>query len=56
VYFNSSDSYGGVAVENITITVNNTPLSFTSFSPLSDPATELGMAQNFNVTLTEQPT
>ncbi|MCX9083613.1 MAG: carboxypeptidase-like regulatory domain-containing protein, partial [Candidatus Methanoperedens sp.] len=50
-YFNSSDSYGGVSVENLTITVNDTLLSFTSISPLSDPSTEQGMAQTFNVTM-----
>ncbi|MCX9085931.1 MAG: carboxypeptidase-like regulatory domain-containing protein, partial [Candidatus Methanoperedens sp.] len=50
-YFNSSDSYGGVSVENLTINVNDTLLSFTSISPLSDPSTEQGTAQTFNVTL-----
>ncbi len=50
-YFNSSDGYGGVASETITVTVNNTPLSITSFSPLSDPTTTQGTAQTFNITL-----
>ena len=50
-FFNSSDGYGGVAVENITISVNDTPLSIISFSPLTDPATEQGMTQNFSVNL-----
>jgi hypothetical protein len=50
-YFNSGDGYGGVASETITVTVNNTPLSVTSFSPLSDPTTMQGTAQTFNITL-----
>ncbi len=50
-YFNSSDGYGGVASETITVTVNNTPLSVTSFSPPSDPTTTQGTAQTFNITL-----
>ncbi|MCX9012915.1 MAG: carboxypeptidase regulatory-like domain-containing protein [Candidatus Methanoperedens sp.] len=50
-YFNSSDGYGGVATENIIITVNDTLLSVTSFSPLSDPATEQSAAQSFSVSL-----
>ncbi len=50
-YFNSSDSYGGVASETITVTVNNTPLSVTSFSPPSDPTTTQGTAQTFNIAL-----
>jgi len=50
-YFNSSDNYGGVATENITITVNDTLLSITSYSPLSDIETELGTMQNFSIDL-----
>jgi hypothetical protein len=50
-YFNSSDGYGGVASEIITVTVNNIPLSITSFLPLSDPTTIQGTAQTFNITL-----
>ncbi|VVB86951.1 CarboxypepD_reg-like domain protein [uncultured archaeon] len=50
-YFNSSDGYGGVASETITVTVNNTLLSIASFSPPSDPTTTQGTAQTFNVTL-----
>jgi hypothetical protein len=50
-YFNSSDGYGGVASEAITVTVNNTPLSIPSFSPSTDPTTIQGTAQTFNVTL-----
>jgi hypothetical protein len=50
-YFNSSDGYGGVTSETIIVTVNNTPLSVTSFSPLSDPTTTQGTAQTFNITL-----
>ncbi|MDW7727604.1 MAG: hypothetical protein SCH70_10955 [Candidatus Methanoperedens sp.] len=50
-YFNSSDSYGGVASETITVTVNNVPLTSTSSSPASDPATIQGAAQSFNLTL-----
>lgn len=50
-YFNSTDVYGGMANENVTITVINIPLSLTSFSPISDPSTTQGTAQNFNVTM-----
>jgi hypothetical protein len=50
-YFNSSDGYGGIASETITVTVNNTPLSITSFSPLSDPTTTQGTEQNFSIAL-----
>jgi hypothetical protein len=50
-YFNSSDGYGGVASENVTVTVNNVPLSITSSSPAGDPATMIGTAQTFGITL-----
>jgi uncharacterized protein (UPF0147 family) len=50
-YFNSTDSYGGIASETITVTVNNTPLSFNSSLPETDPATIQGTAQDFNITL-----
>ncbi|KCZ70808.1 hypothetical protein ANME2D_02833 [Candidatus Methanoperedens nitroreducens] len=50
-YFSSSDSYGGVATEAITITVNNVPLSITSLSPVNDPATTVGTEQTFEINL-----
>ncbi len=50
-YFNSSDSYGGVASETIAVTVNNVPLSITNSLPASDPATTAGTAQTFAVYL-----
>ncbi|SNQ60491.1 IPT/TIG domain-containing protein [Candidatus Methanoperedens nitratireducens] len=50
-YFNSSDSYGGIANEIITVTVNNVLLSITSSSPVSDPTTIVDTAQTFVVDL-----
>jgi hypothetical protein len=50
-YLNSSDSYGGVANETITVTVNDVPLSITSSSPLSNPATIVGTARQFEINL-----
>jgi hypothetical protein len=49
--FNSTDSYGGIASETITVTVNNVPLSITSSLPATDPATNQEAAQAFNITL-----
>ncbi|MDJ1420669.1 MAG: carboxypeptidase-like regulatory domain-containing protein [Candidatus Methanoperedens sp.] len=50
-YFNSSDSFGGVASETITVTVNDIQLSITSSSPSSDPTTIQDTSQSFNITL-----
>ncbi|MDJ1422443.1 MAG: PxKF domain-containing protein [Candidatus Methanoperedens sp.] len=50
-YFNSSDGYGGVTTETVTVNVNNIPLSITSFSLPSDPTTTQSTAQTFSVTL-----
>ncbi|VVB86953.1 Uncharacterised protein [uncultured archaeon] len=50
-YFNSSDNYGGVASETITVTVNSVPLSITSSSPVADPSTTVGASQIFGITL-----
>jgi PGF-pre-PGF domain-containing protein len=50
-YFNSSDSYGGVASETITVTVNDVPLSITSSLPPNNPATIVGAPQRFEISL-----
>jgi len=50
-YFSSSDTYGAVATETITVTVNNIPLTITSRSPLTDPRTIQGTGQAFTVNL-----
>ncbi len=50
-YFNSSDGFGGVASETITVTVNNIPLSITSSSPVTDPASITGVSQTFGIVL-----
>jgi PGF-pre-PGF domain-containing protein len=55
-YFNSSDGYGGVASEIITVTVNNIPLTITARSPASDVTTILGTARTFNVDLNRTAT
>jgi len=49
--FNSSDGYGGVRSESITVTVNNTLLSIISSSPVSDPTTTVGAGQTFNISI-----
>ncbi|MCZ7401264.1 MAG: PGF-pre-PGF domain-containing protein [Candidatus Methanoperedens sp.] len=49
--FNSSDMYGGVDSEPITITVSNIPLTITSRSPSVDPASTEGSSWTFNLTL-----
>ena len=49
--FNSSDNYGGVDPEVITVTVNNVPLAITSSTPVSDPTTTVGTAQIFAINL-----
>ncbi len=48
-YFNSSDGYGGVASETITVTVNG--ISITSSLPVTDPTTTVGTAQTFEINL-----
>ncbi|MFZ2411194.1 MAG: putative Ig domain-containing protein, partial [Candidatus Methanoperedens sp.] len=55
-YFNSSDGYGGVSSETVTITVNNIPLSITARTPGTDPATAAGTAQTFTVSLNRSAT
>ncbi len=55
-YFNSSDGYGGVDSETITVTVTHMPLSITSRSPGTDPTTTVGIAQAFSVTLNRSAT
>jgi len=49
--FNSSDGYGGMTNENITVTINNVPLSNINLSPPVDPVTTIGNTQTFGVTL-----
>ncbi len=54
--FNSSDNYGGVAREVITVTVTNVPLAITSSTPVSDPTTTAGTAQTFAISLNRTAT
>lgn len=49
--FNTTDTYDAVNSTNILIIVNNFPLNITSYSPLSNPSTDVGISQSFTVNL-----
>lgn len=50
-YFNTTDNYSAVDTEIVTITVTNVPLTITSYLPSSNPSTNSGTIQPFNITL-----
>ena len=49
--FTSTDSYGGVASETITVTVNDVPLNIIYFEPSTSPTTQIGTGIWFRINL-----